>query len=720
MQHNKFAFQLVISATLLSIVAYLCYFMPQLGDLNAVFAATLLLSLLVGAVNGYWYIVRATEKSLTFASKGWIAWILGRRAMGYFIILILAFFSSLCFVIHVPSLHDTGFAFMFLTVPVFAGIYYCFRTLFERESVDWMINARSLFWALLVTPLLIVLLYGLFLNYSGLVPVYDNLQAAIDAQPKPWDETNSVLLRNASEWSILWGACRDFGFGKLFQINEYISIILVSVGYWALFFNICSILAFMFIPLGEYKRLVLPLTPSLELSQISLKQCVPLFGMFIVLMSLCSALFFWEERDVAIIPDPEPAKVVLIKIGDRVFNKDIETHIAELEKQHRDKFDHILAGPLGKLEGVQGTLTLIGDQRAELQNRLAGLKNNTFIELKKLHEEELFPRMDRNVDAYLDWYYSITAEYIRLGNLMAGNIEDHLKGKLNEYLIKNVDFQKTQAIIHHFSEESGKIVAQIAEIEKLAKQLLKQAAEISEEVARIKNEFQGEWEQGIATIIAENEVLLPEDMSSIIIDGEYIAMDDFLESFQGISVELSSVMEKFESYTNEIGNLLKIFTYHSDEYVSFKGRMTAATAAGGAVAIRGVVVGTRIASKIAGKQAFKMAVEAVTKMAVKRAVGGSGGAAAGAAVGAGVGSVVPVVGTGVGAVVGGAIGFAGAWIATDYAFIKLEEYISRENFKREILSGVNEQKAEVMRALENIFQVDKSTAPQIPNKTEQE
>ena len=716
MQCNNFIIRLVMSVMLLGIVAGLCYVLPRLGSLNAVLAATLLLSLLVGAANCYCYIIRATEKSLTFDPKGWIAWILGRRYVGFVIIFILAFLSSLCFVIYVPSLNDVGFIFIFLAAPVFAGVYYCFRKLFERESVVWMITGRSLFWTLLVTPFLTALLYGLFLNCSGFVPVYDNLEAAIDAQSKPWEGADSDQLRNIGEWSILWGACRDFGFGQLFQANlqanRYIAVGLVSIGYWTLFFNICSLLAFFFVPFGEYKRLVLPLTPCLELPKISPKRFVPLlFQLLIVLVPLCSALLFWKEQNKIVIPDPEPAKIVLIKIGDGVFSKDIETRIVELQKKHRDAFDHVLAGPLGKLDGVRDTLADINDQKTELLNTLAGLQNNTFMELKKLHEEELFPRIDRNVDNYLDWYYSITAEYIRLWNLMAGNIEEHLKEKLNEYLMKNVNFQKAEGIVNRFSAESDKIIAQLTILNELAKKLSEQAAEVSEEVARIQEEFQIKWKHEVDAIIVESKVSAPEDMSAVIIDGEYASRDDFLASFQGGSIELSSAMERLNIYMNELHDLSRIFTYHSHEYMSFKSRVRTSNVIGLAGTGIGVTIGAKIASRIAGNQAFKMAVEAVAKMVVKRTIGGGGGAATGAAVGAGVGSVVPVVGTGIGAVAGGVIGGVGAWFASDYLLVKLEEHISRESFKREILSGVNEQKAEVIRALEDIFQVNRNTVP---------
>jgi len=707
MQRSNFVRQLVMSAILLGIVAGICYLLPRLGNLNAVLAASLLLSLFVAAVNGYWYIVSKTEKSLTYNPKGWIVWLLGRRTMGYAVILVAAFLSSLCFVIHVPSLHWFSFGFIFLTAPVvFAIVYCCVRKILVGESVVWMTTGRTLRSALWITPLLMALLYGLFLHCSGFVPVYDNLEAAIDAQPTPWEGIDSVNFQHVAGWSTTLGGCRDYGIGQLFQANQYISIILVSMGYLALFFNIGSLLAFCFVPLCEYKRLLVPLTPGLELPPISPTQSISLCVILLGLMSLCFALFNRDEGK-PFIPDPEPIKIGLIKIDDTLVNENVKTLLTEREKKLRDELDRVLAGPMGKLEGFQGTLTHINDQRAELYNSLTGLKNDTYGELRKLHEEELFPRIERNVDGYLDWYYSITGEYLRAVNLAARNIAPYMERKLNEHLMRNVDFQKAEGLMRRFLEESDRITAQIAAIEKLAEQLLEQAAEASEEVARIEEEYRMRWKQTAEAIIKENEVFPTENMSIV---AEYASVDDFLGDFQGISIELASMMGKFEVYANEVRDLLKIFTHHSNEYLSFENRMTIAGAAGITGVGGGTAIGVRVAAKITGKRTFKIAVEAVVKMIAKRTIGVGGGAGAGAVVGAGVGSVVPVIGTGIGAAVGGIAGGVGAWVATDYVAIKLEEHISRASFKREILYGVNEQRAEMIRALENIFQANSDTA----------
>ena len=200
-------------------------------------------------------------------------------------------------------------------------------------------------------------------------------------------------------------------------------------------------------------------------------------------------------------------------------------------------------------------------------------------------------------------------------------------------------------------------------------------------------------------------------MTAVEILGRYESMEDFAASFQGISVEIAAFAEKINVYANEMRELLTIFLYHTDEWISFNNRMRLATVVGIAGLGRGVYIGYRVASRIAAKPVFKAAVNVVIKKII-RSTGLGSGIAGGAAVGGSVGSAVPGLGTAAGTVVGGIAGGVAAWLATDYVLIKLEEYISRESFNKEIINGIHEQKTEVMRALDDIFQVNQTTAPQ--------
>jgi hypothetical protein len=91
-------------------------------------------------------------------------------------------------------------------------------------------------------------------------------------------------------------------------------------------------------------------------------------------------------------------------------------------------------------------------------------------------------------------------------------------------------------------------------------------------------------------------------------------------------------------------------------------------------------------AKIVSKGIFKAAGKALSKVAISKVAGTAGGAAIGAAIG----SVVPGAGTIVGGVIGGAL----AGVFVDKVLLELEEAISREDFRMEILNSIRESRDE--------------------------
>jgi hypothetical protein len=51
--------------------------------------------------------------------------------------------------------------------------------------------------------------------------------------------------------------------------------------------------------------------------------------------------------------------------------------------------------------------------------------------------DKAFGQMEGNVVSYLDWYYSLEAEYMRLGKMLTGQIEVYMQNKLEDHLNLN-------------------------------------------------------------------------------------------------------------------------------------------------------------------------------------------------------------------------------------------------------------------------------------------
>ena len=131
------------------------------------------------------------------------------------------------------------------------------------------------------------------------------------------------------------------------------------------------------------------------------------------------------------------------------------------------------------------------------------------------------------------------------------------------------------------------------------------------------------------------------------------------------------------------------------DVIGFHTRIGGGAAAG---VVTGVVV-KKVAGKVAGKNVFKRAAKALAKAVGSKAAGSAGGAATGAAAGGAIGSVIPGLGTAVGMMIGGVVGGLAAGITVDKMLLMLEEAVSREDFKQEILAAVQEAREEFKAGL---------------------
>ena len=140
-----------------------------------------------------------------------------------------------------------------------------------------------------------------------------------------------------------------------------------------------------------------------------------------------------------------------------------------------------------------------------------------------------------------------------------------------------------------------------------------------------------------------------------------------------------------------------------DEMIQFGTRV----GTGGAAGAFTTVIVANIMAKLYAKGVVKLAIQPLTKIFVSRAalIG------IGALAGGGVGSAIPGLGTVIGIGVGAVVGIAGG-VAVDYGLLKLEEHLSRDNFREQLTSAIREAREGI---LENHAEmVELETQPQTP------
>jgi hypothetical protein len=212
---------------------------------------------------------------------------------------------------------------------------------------------------------------------------------------------------------------------------------------------------------------------------------------------------------------------------------------------------------------------------------------------------------------------------------------------------------------------------------------------LSGEYARLAKLMTGEIEKYMEDQLSEK--LKQEDSLKPLIAGIEVALTNSKEITDEYQTNVRNILASNRLAVPEFGSSgiesiasdsLLVLPMHFD-IVSLQYR-----GAGGMVAAG---VGAAIVTKIVGKGIFKAAGKALTKVALSKIAGTAGGTVVGAAVG----SVIPGLGTIIGGVVGGVLG----GLLMDEVLLKLEEEISREDFKKEIIDSIHESREKLRSEL---------------------
>ncbi len=200
----------------------------------------------------------------------------------------------------------------------------------------------------------------------------------------------------------------------------------------------------------------------------------------------------------------------------------------------------------------------------------------------------------------------------------------------------------------------------------------------------MKGNVFGPVQQSIEHILENNQQLRAEHLQKV----EQILTDNRIHTVDNLQLEIV----KHSSL-----NALQEPPAHS-VIVNLENRMLISGSIGTAGAITGAIAG-KITAKVVGKGIIKLGAQALIKVTAGKAVSALGGAAAGAATGMALGSFIPGLGTAIGAAIGGIVGGITIGLTVEKLLLMLEEAFSREDFKRQILETIEEERSEFEKLL---------------------
>ena len=327
-----------------------------------------------------------------------------------------------------------------------------------------------------------------------------------------------------------------------------------------------------------------------------------------------------------------------------------------------------------------GTTAYVLDNKYYDQQQVQALMEETTVKSAALSEDarnDLIPRVNAvfdarvaNVDSYLDWYYSLGADYERLGNLITGTIESFVADQLTESLEAGVDDSEYLSTLQSYVDQAAAL-----------------KAEYEEGLANSELVGIPEWLLTSTEAITADFLSGPIEPTQRLLDaGERFGISATVGGAGGIAAGVAT--------SKAVGGAAEKAATKSAEKAAASVAGDAAEKAAGKQAAKTAEkaasksIGSKIVEKATSKAFFKAIVSRIGSMIGSRGVGAAVGGAAGTLVG-------PGVGTAVGIAAGAAIG-----VGVDYGLLMLDEAQNRESYKAEIIESIEEERAEVLAQIE--------------------
>lgn len=325
-----------------------------------------------------------------------------RRLLRNILSLILAIGLS-CFTIIQLARFSTLEWLILVVLPfIYLACHWQFLRLFQKEVqqkyIQYAWAVRSAGWC---SAALTGLIYGLCMTCLGEVEAFATPVLAIDARHADFDiTTSSNLIREVLEWSILSDGVWEYFIMAL--PPDFVRLLLFIGSGFAVSYSLVAFMTCCLLPLGEFKRVFSSLAdseypPAISTGRIALISAVMTIFVAFIYVPFLGALESHTQPITTL--RKVVARPALEKIGNEYFQR----------------------GTIKKIQDLQ----LLSVREIDLASQLLEEKIDGAFNL-----------MVGNVDAFLNWYYSLTAEYGRTFQLLTGSIEQDMSEKLDEYLKK--------------------------------------------------------------------------------------------------------------------------------------------------------------------------------------------------------------------------------------------------------------------------------------------
>ena len=432
-QAGRWVEYLVKAAVLLASFVLIARLAPTMPPIClAILWAILSIAAAIGIT--YHYVINKARNRAGLEDGGVVARINDGRSFS----LLVAFVAmAMCvggLILELPKWEASEWIAVVLAIPLYIAIFQFMQQALKKEFKPLLRVSRTVVASSALLCLVLVIVFAVIVLVSP-VAQYDNMTDAFLGAKQPFANSPSTLLADLGYLGALVDGLTEFAMARVSENSPvgYVAWRIVLCASTAI--GISTLIGACSLKLGELKLVFLPLsaTDEPEAKHEPKKLCIAIACALPIMLVALSAAVDAKASEMA---ETEGYTMVRAAIRERVGMAAC-----------------IIDGKKYDYEKVQG----LYEKARELSSEMAAEREAALTPLIN----EMYDKRLENVDAYLDWYYSLPADYERLLQFFSGTIEDGMKEQLAQRINEGVDETGLEEEMNRYWEEASAIKADI-------------------------------------------------------------------------------------------------------------------------------------------------------------------------------------------------------------------------------------------------------------------
>lgn len=379
----------------------------------------------------YHVVVRKTLKQHEYAEKG----LLSRLNNGRVVSLVASFVvSAWCMaglMLEMPKWGLPEWGILLGAIPLYLAVSLLVQRFFRGEYKPAFRSSKVTLGSCAIVAALLTLAYAV-LNLAQPAEVFTSSSAAFLSVRQPFESSPSSLAAEAGALAALVDGFAAYGVSRTAEVSAWGYALVRALLVGSAFCGMASLLSPCSLEWTELKRVFLPLEAAVPLHE----------GRPVVV-----------KRNVVVMILLPVALVGAFLAADSAAAKAAQTQeYTAVQRFVRDQVDlavYVLDGTYYDYRAVQELLE-------QAQTESLALAQEAQATLAPLINASYDARV-ANVDSYLDWYYSLPADYERLLNLITGSVEEYVAGQFIEHIEAGVDDSEFEAQLHGYWDRASEL-----------------------------------------------------------------------------------------------------------------------------------------------------------------------------------------------------------------------------------------------------------------------